>query len=245
MAIRGEESPRALHQSKSHWKFVPYSTTGAGGLLEPSVCCRPAHCSRERGTHWEVFKIHWFYLIRPVQPRVLPELIVCSRIPLSMMQLMGFSPQILPRMTEELVGCVLGAHPMGACFCSGQVSPLGGVGGGEWGGRRGEHQGVALSPASPRPGTSALLAPARAGLCLSAGELQQNWRGLILVGVLFSLPRRSKWRWSYNLRNFWIKQGEIFLIFFFFFCGGSLLNMYSVMKTLLFTRFSLKAEGFL
>lgn len=49
-----------------------------------------------------------------------------------------------------------------------------------------------------------------AGLCLSSEELQQSWRTLILVWVFFSLLRRSKWRWSCNLRNLWIKLGEVF-----------------------------------
>lgn len=47
--------------------------------------------------------------------------------------------------------------------------------------------GTIPSPPPPLhpPCASALVASGRVGLCLSAGELQQNWRGLILVGVFF------------------------------------------------------------
>lgn len=156
-------------------------------LLE--LCCRPARSSREHETHRETLKIHGFYLIRPAQPTSLPELIAHSRIP----SVNGAADDLfLPKgwscMTEEVVGCVSEAHPMGACFC--------GWAGFAFGGRRkrrrrsgggGTGCGTIPSPPPPLhpPCASALVASGRVGLCLSAGELQQNWRGLILVGVFF------------------------------------------------------------
>lgn len=102
MAIRvGEESLRALHWGKSCWKFIPYGPAWAGRLLELLACCRPASCSREHETHRETSKPHWFCLIRAVQPRPLPSLIACSRIPLWVVQLMAFSPQRLPHRTRR------------------------------------------------------------------------------------------------------------------------------------------------
>lgn len=98
----GEKSLRALHWGKSSWKFIPYGTAWTGRLLELLACCRPACCSREHETHRETLKIHWFYLIRPVQPRPPPSLIACSRIPLLVVQLMVFSPQRLPHRTRRL-----------------------------------------------------------------------------------------------------------------------------------------------
>lgn len=56
--------------------------------------------------------------------------------------------------------------------------------------RVGGQQGVAPSPASP-PHASALAAPHRVGPCLLGSCMQQNWRGLILVGVLFSSEKEQ------------------------------------------------------
>lgn len=74
---------------------------------------------------------------------------------------------------------------MRACFCGGQVLPLGGRGGG-WEGSRVWHH-----PQLPPPHASALAAPHRVGLCLLGSCMQQNWRGLILVGVLFSSEKEQ------------------------------------------------------
>lgn len=199
MAIKGgEESLRALHWGESSCKFTPCGTAWTGRLLELLAHCREqcdSCCSREHQTHRETLKIHWFYLIKPVTAPASPLTNCLQSHPSVSGAADGlFSPKASPQ-GEELAGCASGAHPMGAAAAVGRFCLEE-----EQRGRRGAGCGThPQPPPAPQPWR----------LLLTAGELHQSWRGLLWVEVLFSLPRRSKWRWSYNLCNFSSNQGEI------------------------------------